>query len=217
MAICRVYRERSERENIQWVAVRRRENTLLMSGLSREWPDWVDLLASQTRYNRCLPESVSECTTHRNLKQMSDVNRRPHHVPLLITGNRAAVLTASSKTGQQKMGKMLSTSYLIGLDFCCDIQMTWSEFGIKNTKACFMFLLSTVQADGGVMVWGDIFLAPSGPLSANWALFKHHNWIYVESISVRIKPVLKAKPNCQAVQETCQCYHKADSEDETLK
>lgn len=124
MAICRVYRERSERENIQWVAVRRRENTLLMSGLSREWPDWVDLLASQTRYNRCLPESVSECTTHRNLKQMSDVNRRPHHVPLLITGNRAAVLTASSKTGQQKMGKMLSTSYLIGLDWHPD-DMVW--------------------------------------------------------------------------------------------
>lgn len=137
MAICRVYRDRSERENIQWVAVRHRENTLLMSGVSKEWPDWFDLLASQitTRYNRCLPESLSECTTHRNLKQMSDVNRRPHHVPLLITGNRAAVVTASPEIGQQKMGKMLSTSYLIGLDFCCDIQMTWSEFGIKNMKA----------------------------------------------------------------------------------
>ncbi len=38
----------------------------------------------------------------------------------------------------------------MSLDFCCDIQMVGSEFGIKNTKAG-----STVQAGGwGVTVWG---------------------------------------------------------------
>ncbi len=39
--------------------------------------------------------------------------------------------------------------------------------------SCFV---STVQArGGGVMVCGDIFLAHFGPLSTNWASFKHHS------------------------------------------
>ncbi len=48
----------------------------------------------------------------------------------------------------------------MSLDFCCDIQMVGSEFGVKNMKAlkpsCFV---STVQAGGGggggvvMMVW----------------------------------------------------------------
>jgi len=34
-------------------------------------------------------------------------------------------------------------------------------------------LVTTVQASGGgVMVWGDVFLAHFRPLSANWASFK---------------------------------------------
>ncbi len=37
---------------------------------------------------------------------------------------------------------------LKSLDFCCNIQMVGSEFGVKNMKAM-------VQAGGdGVMVWG---------------------------------------------------------------
>ncbi len=43
----------------------------------------------------------------------------------------------------------------MSLDFCCDIQMVGSEFGVKNMKAWIILLLSTVQAGGGgVMVWG---------------------------------------------------------------
>ncbi len=45
----------------------------------------------------------------------------------------------------------------MSLDFCCDIQM----FGSDWWWWC----------NGG----GDIFLAHFGPLSTNWALFKHHS------------------------------------------
>ncbi len=56
-------------------------------------------------------------------------------------------------------------SGLMSLDFCCNIQMVASVFGVKNMKA---WIISTVQAGGGgVMVWGDIFLAHFGPFSTN--------------------------------------------------
>ncbi len=44
----------------------------------------------------------------------------------------------------------------MSLDFCCNIQMVGSEFGVKNMKAWIhSCLVSTVQAGGGgVMVWG---------------------------------------------------------------
>ncbi len=44
----------------------------------------------------------------------------------------------------------------MSLDFCCEIQMVGSEFGIKNMKAWIHPALSQqAQAAGsGVMVWG---------------------------------------------------------------
>ncbi len=49
----------------------------------------------------------------------------------------------------------------MSLDFCCNIQMVGSEFGVKNMKAC---LVSTVQAPGGgVMVWGIFSWQTLGP------------------------------------------------------
>ncbi len=46
----------------------------------------------------------------------------------------------------------------MSLNFCCDIQMVESEFGVKNC------LVSTVQAGGGVMVWGIFSWHTFGPL-----------------------------------------------------
>ncbi len=55
----------------------------------------------------------------------------------------------------------------MSLDFCCDIQMVESEFGVKNMKAWMdpSCLVSTVQAaGGGVVVWGIFSWHTLGPL-----------------------------------------------------
>ncbi len=41
-----------------------------------------------TRYNQGMQNTISECTTHRTLKQMGYSSRRPHRVPLLSAKNR---------------------------------------------------------------------------------------------------------------------------------
>ncbi len=41
-----------------------------------------------TRYNQCMQNTISECTTRRTLKQMGYSSRKPHRVPLLSAKNR---------------------------------------------------------------------------------------------------------------------------------
>ncbi len=65
---------------------------------------------------------------------------------------------------------------LMSLDFCCDIQMVGSEFGIKNVKAW----IDPACLNGSGWWWccngvGDTFLAHFGPLSTNWVSFKRHS------------------------------------------
>ncbi len=57
----------------------------------------------------------------------------------------------------------------MSLEFCCDIQMLGSGFGVKNMKAW----IHPVQASGGGV--GDILLAHFGLLSTNWVSFKRHS------------------------------------------
>ncbi len=54
----------------------------------------------------------------------------------------------------------------MSLDFCCDIQMVGSEFGVKEHESMDpSCLVSTVQAAGsGVMVWGLFSWYTLGPL-----------------------------------------------------
>ncbi len=63
----------------------------------------------------------------------------------------------------------------MSLDFCCNIQIVWSEFGIKNMKVWIQPALSQLfrwwWCCNGV---GDILLAHFGQLSSNWASFKRH-------------------------------------------
>ncbi len=42
----------------------------------------------------------------------------------------------------------------MSLDFCCDIQMVGSEFGVKNMKAWIHPVLTVQAGGGGVMMWG---------------------------------------------------------------
>ncbi len=52
----------------------------------------------------------------------------------------------------------------MNFDFCCDIQMVGSKFGIKNTKA-WIHPVSTFQVGGGgVIVWGIFSWHTLGPL-----------------------------------------------------
>ncbi len=64
----------------------------------------------------------------------------------------------------------------MSLDFCYDIQMVGSEFGVKNMKAWIHPALSQ-RFRLVVVSWcvRDIFLAHFGPLSTNWASFKRHS------------------------------------------
>ncbi len=88
-----------------------------------------------TRYNQGMQNTISERTTRRTLKQMGYSSRRPQRVPLLSAKNRKRRLqfTQARQNWTIEDWKMLPG--LMSLDFCCDIQMVGSEFGVKNMKA----------------------------------------------------------------------------------
>ncbi len=87
------------------------------------------------RYNQGMQNTISECTTRRTLKQMGYCSKTLHWVPLLSAKNRKRRLkfTQAHQNGQQKIVKTLPG--LTRPDFCCNIQMIGSEFGMKNMKA----------------------------------------------------------------------------------
>ncbi len=62
------------------------------------------------------------------------------HSCQLRTGNGAYNSHRLTKIGQWKIGKTLLG--LMSLDFCCNIRMVGSEFGIKNMKAWIHLVLS---------------------------------------------------------------------------
>ncbi len=77
----------------------------------------------------------------------------------------------------------------MSLDFCCDIQMVGSEFGVKNMKAWIHPALSQqVQAAGGVMVWGIFYWHTLGPLLP----FKHclNTTIYLSIVADHVHPFM---------------------------
>ncbi len=86
-----------------------------------------------TRYNQGMQNTISERTIHRTLKQMDYSSKRPHRVSLLSAKNRKRRLQFTQAHQNWTIGKTLPG--LMSLDFCCDIQMVGSEFGVKNMKA----------------------------------------------------------------------------------
>ncbi len=92
-------------------------------------------------------------------------SRRPHRVPLLSEKNRTRRIQFTQVHQNWTIEDWKTLPGLMRLDFCCDIQMVGSEFGVKNMKAWIILLFSTVQAGGGGCNGvGDIFLAHFGPL-----------------------------------------------------
>ncbi len=131
--LSRVYREWSEKEKISserqlcgrkcLVDVRGQRR---MGRLVRD-DRKATLTQITTRYNQGMQNTISERTTRRTLKQMGYSSRRPHRVPLLSAKN--------SKRRLQAHQNWKTLPGLMSLDFCCDIQMIGSEFGVKNMKA----------------------------------------------------------------------------------
>ncbi len=169
--ISRVYREWSEKEKIssEWELWGRKclvdvRGQRRMGRLVRD-DRKATVTQITTRYNQGMQNTISERTSHRTLKQMCYSSRRPHRVRSykLRTGNGGYNSHRLTKIGHYNIGNMLPG--LMSLDFCCDIQMVGSEFGIKNIKALIHPALS--QWFRLVVVW-EIFswctLGPSVPI-----------------------------------------------------
>ncbi len=114
------------------------ENTLLMSeenGQTVRDDRKATVTQITTRYNQDMQNIISAHTTHRTLKQMSYSSRRPHRVPLLSDKNRKQRLQFTQAHQNWTIEDWKTLPGLMSLDFCCDIQMIGSEFGVKNMKA----------------------------------------------------------------------------------
>ncbi len=66
---------------------------------------------------------------------MGSSSRRPHHVPLLSAKNRTRRIQFTQTHQNWTKEDWKTLPGLMSLDFCCNIQMIVSEFGVKNTKA----------------------------------------------------------------------------------
>ncbi len=87
-----------------------------------------------TRYNQGMQNTISERTTRRTLKQMGYSSRRSHRVPLLSAKNSKRRLKFAQAHQNWTIEVVKTLPGLMSLDFCCDIQMVGSEFGVKNMK-----------------------------------------------------------------------------------
>ncbi len=129
-----------------------------------------------TRYNQAMQNTISEHTTHRTLKQMGSRSRRPHRVPLLSAKNRTRRLQFTQVHQNWTIEDWINISWSDESRFLLRHSdgrvIIWRKEHESMDPSC---LVSTVQAAGGVMVWGDIFLAHFGPLRTNWASFKRHS------------------------------------------
>ncbi len=171
--ISRVYKEWSGKEKISserqlcgWKCLVDVRGQRRMDRLVRD-DRKVTVTQITTRYNQDLQNTISEHTTHRTLKQMGSSSRRPHRVPLLSDKNRTRRIQFTQTHQNWTIEDRKTLPGLMSLDFCCNIQMLGSEFGVKNMKA--WIILPCLNGSGwwwcnGV---GGIFLAHFGPICTN--------------------------------------------------
>ncbi len=139
--ISRVYREWSEKEKIsserQLCGRKCLVDVIGQRRMGRLVRDDRKATVTQilTRYNQGMQNTISERTTRRTLKQMGYSSRRPHRVPLLSAKNRKQSLQFSQAYQNWTIEDWKTLPGLMSLDFCCNIQMVESEFGVKNMKA----------------------------------------------------------------------------------
>ncbi len=114
---------------------------LLMSEIRGEWADWLEMIERATvtlittRYNQDMQNIISEHTTQSNPEADGLQQQKITPGPLLSvkTAHGGYNSHRITKTGQYKIEK--NVAGLMSLDFCCNIEMVGSEFGVKNIKA----------------------------------------------------------------------------------
>ncbi len=118
-----------------------------------------------TRYNQGMQNTISECTTHRTLKQMGC--RRSHWVPLLSAKNRKRRLQFAQAHQNWTIENWKNVAWSDESWFLLwhsDGRVRiWRKEHESMDPSC---LVSTVQAGGGggVMLWGIFSWHTLGPL-----------------------------------------------------
>ncbi len=150
-----------KRENIKWAAVvwtkmpcwcQRRMGRLVRDDRK------ATVTQITTRYNQAMQNTISEHTTRRTLKQMGYSSRRPHRVPLLSAKNRKRRRQFTQAHQNWTIEDWKSVAWSDESRFLLQHSdgrvRNWRKKHESMDPSC---LVSTVQAGGGVMVWG-IFL-----------------------------------------------------------
>ncbi len=108
-----------------------------------------------TRYNQSMQNTISERTTRRTLKQSGSSSRRPHRVPLLSAKNmtQRLLFAQAHQNWTTEDWKNVAWSYesRFLLRHSDGRVRIWRKEHESMDPSC---LVSTVQAGGGVMVWG---------------------------------------------------------------
>ncbi len=118
-----------------------------------------------TCYNQVMQNTISERTTRQTLKQMGYSSRRPHWVPFLSAKNRTQRLQFSQAhqhwTTEDWKNVAWSDESRFLLRLSDGAVRSWRKEHESTDPSC---LVSTVQAGGGVMVWGIFSWRTLGPL-----------------------------------------------------
>ncbi len=158
--ISRVYREWSDKEKISSERQFGRKCLVDVRGqrrMGRLVRDDRKATVTQisTCYNQCMQNTISEHTTRRTLKQMGYSSRRPHQVLLLSAKNRKRRLQFAQAhqnwTIEDWKNVAWSDESLFLLRHSDGRVRVWHNEHESMDPSC---LVSTVQAAGGVMVWG---------------------------------------------------------------
>ncbi len=110
-------------------------------------------------YNQGMQITISECTTRRTLKQMGYSSRRPHRVPLLSAKNRKWRLQFIQANQNWTIEDCKNVAWSDESRFLLRHSDGKGRIWHKEHESMDPFcLVSTVQAGGGVMVWGIFYL-----------------------------------------------------------
>ncbi len=192
--ISRIYREWSEKEKISserqlcgrkcLVDVRgqRRMDRLVRDDRK------ATVTQITTRYNQDMLNTISEHTTRRTLKQMGSSSRILHRVPLLSAKNstRRIQFTQDHQSWTIEDWKCCLVWWvsISAETFRCRVRI-WRKEHESMDPSC---LVSTVQAGGGVMVWGVFSWHTLGPL----APIQHclNTTVYLSIIADHVHPFM---------------------------
>ncbi len=159
------------RENIQWAAVVwTKKPCWCQRRMGRLVRDDRTSIVTQitTRYNQSMQNTISERTTRRTLKQMDYSSRRPHRVPLLSAKNRTWRLQFAQAHQNWTIEDWKNVAW-----------SDESRFLLRHSDGRVRILRKEHESMIHPSWWwcngvGAILLAHFGPLSTNWASFRHH-------------------------------------------